>query len=317
MNIPALTGLHHVTAITGNAPANHAFYTRILGLRLVKKTVNQDDVSAYHLFYADALGTPGTDLTFFDWPHIGPATGGVGTVSEIGLRLAGGAESLKWWQTWFAKNSVAQGSIESVGSLPTLSFTDPEGQKLRLIAESRTETETEERPWRGSPAPAPAAIRGLGTARLSVRRFEPTARILTDLLGFRQIEESVFETGAGGPRAQLRLEVLPDAPFGGHSGTGGVHHIAFRTPDPQTHQLWLQRLTDFGIGTSGIIDRFYFKALYFREPGGILFEISTDGPGFASDEDPEHLGEKLALPPFLESRRAQIEAGLVPLETGS
>jgi glyoxalase family protein len=311
----SITGLHHVTAITGNAPANHAFYTKILGLRLVKKTVNQDDVSAYHLFYADELGSPGTDLTFFDWPHIGPAIPGVGTISEIGLRIAGGAESLEWWQNWFKEHSVRHGSIEPAGSLPTLRFTDPEGQKLRLIAENRTETEAEERPWRGSPAPAAAAIRGLGTAKLAVRRFEPTARILTEVLGFRQISEFVFETGAGGPGAQLSLEVLPNAPFGGHSGTGGVHHIAFRTPDAETHKLWLQRLTQFGIGTSGIIDRYYFKALYFREPGGILFEISTDGPGFASDEDPEHLGEKLALPPFLEARRAQIEAGLAPLET--
>jgi glyoxalase family protein len=311
----SLIGLHHVTAVTGDAPVNHAFYTKILGLRLVKKTVNQDDVSAYHLFYGDKLGRAGTEVTFFDWPNAGPVVAGVGTISEFGLRIAGGIESLEWWDQWFTKNSVSHKPIKTVGDTPSLSFLDPEGQRLRILAENRIESGALELPWQSTPAPAAAAIRGLGTIRLAVRRFEPTAQVLTEVLGFRQISDFIFETGPGGLGSQVYIEVLKDAQFGGRSGIGGVHHVAFRTTDETTQQFWLQRLTESGIGNSGIIDRFYFKSLYFREPGGILFEIATDGPGFASDEDPEHLGEKLALPPFLESRRTEIEAGLVPLTT--
>jgi glyoxalase family protein len=312
---PALTGLHHVTAVTGNAPGNLAFYTKILGLRLVKKTVNQDDVSAYHLFYGDELGRPGTEVTFFDWPNSGPAVDGVGTISEIALRIPGGRENLEWWNRWFTESSVSHGEIEDHDNVLTLPFKDPEGQPLRLIAEQKADADRSELPWSGSPAPAGSAIAGLGAVTLSVRRREPTARILTEVLGFRSLSESLFETGPGGPGAQIYLKVLPNARFAGHAGIGGVHHVALRTADAETQKLWLQRIADSGLGTSGIVDRYYFKSVYFREAGGILFEIATDGPGFASDEEAAHLGERLALPPFLEARRAAIEAGLTPLNS--
>jgi glyoxalase family protein len=310
----SLSGLHHVTAVTGNAPANLAFYTKILGLRLVKKTVNQDDVSAYHLFYGDEIGRPGTELTFFDWPNSGPTVEGVGTISEIALRIPGGRANLDWWVLWFTKQGVSHGEIESINQVLSLPFTDPEGQRLRLIGEQKPGAEASNLPWKATPAPGGSAITGLGAVTLTVRRREPTARVLTEVLGFRRISESLFETGPGGPGAQIYLNVLANGRFAGHAGIGGVHHVALRTEDEQTQQLWLQRITESGIGASGVIDRYYFKSLYFREPGGILFEIATDGPGFSSDEDPAHLGERLSLPPFLEARRAAIEAGLTPLD---
>ena len=303
-----LTGLHHVTAITGDASANVAFYTQVLGLRLVKKTVDQDDVSAYHLFYGDELGRPGTEVTFFDWPNAGPNHSGAGTVSEIALRVTGRREILSWWKEWFEEKRVKHREIHSggEGESARLPFTDPEGQRLRLVA---AETAVGEQ-WRGSPAPAGAGILGLDAVTLAVRRPESTARLLVDVLGFRSIGEGLFETGAGGPgaRIHLRAGVLPGRP-----GRGGVHHVAFRAPDAKAQSEWRERIVAAGLGASEVIDRFYFLSVYFREPNGILFEIATDGPGFIADEDAAHLGETLSLPPFLEPHRARIEAGLGPL----
>ncbi len=306
---PSLTGLHHVTAVTATAAANLDFYTRILGMRLVKKTVNQDDVSAYHLFYADALGTPGTDLTFFDWAGIPRVRNGAGVVTETALRVGGGADALALWTEWFDKNGVAHGKADTLAGLP---FEDPEGQQLRLVADTRPGAEAGAHPWRGSPVPAEAAVVGLGGVTLTVREFEPTAQVLTEVLGFRvsAADPEVFEVGAGGPGAQLRL-LTSDTPS--RQGAGGVHHVAWSVPDAAEQRAWEGRLTDFEVGSSGIVDRFYFQSLYFRIPGGILFEIATAGPGFTADEDPEHLGERLSLPPFLEGRRVEIERGLKPL----
>ena len=321
-----LLGLHHVTAVTGNAPANLDFYTGVLGLRLVKKTVNQDDVSAYHLFYGDELGSPGTELTFFDWPNSGPARLGAGAVTETALRIPGGRAALEWWVQRFDKLGVQHGEIEPAsapesGSGDSLAFLDPEGQRLRLRAEDRADAEVGPLPWRGSPAPPAAAITGLSAVTLNVRRPEKTIGLLKGVLGFREVATpdggaggAWLETGAGGPGAQVRV-VAADAaaPFGGFTGTGGVHHVAFRVADAETQRAWHEHLAGLGLPVSEIINRFYFRSIYFREPGGVLFEIATDGPGFAADEDPAHLGEKLSLPPFLEPRRAQIEAGLRPL----
>ena len=310
-NQPVLHGLHHVTAITANAQANLDFYTKTLGMRLVKKTVNQDDVSAYHLFYADAIGSAGSDLTFFDWAQIPAVRIGAGTVSETGLRVLGGEASLQQWMKWFDEQKVAHRTIETVSGRPTLGFQDPEGQHLRLIAD--TESATEVHPWHGSPVPLSAAIVGLGSVSLTVADKDQTARFLTGVLGFtnHQSDPGLFETGPGGTGAQLRL-------FGstqrGQDGAGGVHHVAWRVRNEEELLQWQRHLEASGCPTSGEVERHYFKSLYFRIPGGILFEIATDGPGFAADgEDPDHLGEKLALPPFLESRRAAIEAGIKPL----
>ncbi len=308
---PVLHGLHHVTAVTAHAQANLDFYTRTLGMRLVKKTVNQDDVSAYHLFYADAIGSAGSDLTFFDWAHIRAAHLGAGTVSETGLRVLGGEASLHEWVKWFAQQKVRHGTIETVSGRPTLPFQDGEGQHLRLIAETTSATEVH--PWHGSPVPLSAAIVGLGSVSLTVDDFDTTASFLTNVLGFSNspAEAALFETGPGGTGAQLRLHGSTQR---GHDGAGGVHHVAWRVRDSRELSEWQKHLESNGCRTSGEVERHYFKSLYFRIPGGILFEIATDGPGFAADgEDPEHLGETLALPPFLEPHRASIEAGIKPL----
>lgn len=308
---PVLHGLHHVTAITARAQANLDFYTRTLGMRLVKKSVNQDDLSAYHLFYADAVGSAGSDLTFFDWAQIPPVRPGAGTVSETGLRVLGGETSLAAWIKWFDAQSVRHGAIETVSDRPTLAFQDGEGQHLRLIADE--EATTPVHPWHGSPVPLGAAIVGLGSVTLTVANPDLTARFLTEVLGFThpQNDDALFETGPGGTGAQLRLL---GSTRRGEEGAGGVHHVAWRVRDQQELLTWQRHLESHGCPTSGEVERHYFKSLYFRIPGGILFEIATDGPGFAADgEDPEHLGEKLALPPFLEPHRVKIEAGIKPL----
>ncbi|MBV9851869.1 MAG: ring-cleaving dioxygenase [Armatimonadetes bacterium] len=311
-----LTGLHHVTAVTGDAPANLAFYTDTLGLRLVKKTVNQDDVSAYHLFYGDAAGHPGTEVTFFDWPRIGPNVPGAGGISAIALRVPGPA-ALEWWARRLTDVGVQCGDIEERGGRLTLDFADPEGQRLQLVDDGGAPGGT---PWPRSPVPAEHGLKGLDGVALTVRRLGPTAEVLTEVLGMRRAREYerqgrrvvVFEMGAGGPGAELHVEERPDLSRG-HVGAGGVHHVAFRTPDDAEQAAWRGRIRAAGLVTSDLIDRFYFRSLYFREPGGVLFEIATDGPGFAADEDPAHLGERLSLPPFLEPQRRRIEAGLRPL----
>jgi glyoxalase family protein len=323
-----LGGLHHVTAVTGDAAGNVAFYTRVLGMRLVKKTVNQDDVSAYHLFYGDVIGHAGTELTFFDWPNAGPNRAGTGTIAAIALR-APDRESLARWARRFDEQGVAHGAIAERAGRATLVFADPEGQRLELVAPAAGEETTPGGTlWAISPIPAEEQIRGLHAVRLCVARAEPTTRVLTEAMGFRAAGQyelpaenggparivRAFQTGPGGLGTEVQLEVRPDLPRG-RVGIGGVHHVAFRTPNDEQQRAWRERVVDSGIAATPVIDRFYFHSVYFREPGGVLFEIATDGPGFATDEDPAHLGERLALPPFLEPHRAEIEAGLRPLVT--
>jgi len=312
-----LTGLHHVTAVTRTAAANLKFYTETLGMRLVKKTVNQDDVSAYHLFYGDSVGHAGTEMTFFDWRQAAPNRDGVGTISATAFRV-GGPEALAWWQARFDALGVSHGSIKEVAGRATLRFTDPEGQSLSLVSDGGAAGGT---PWDKNAVPVEQGIKGLNGVTLTVQRLAPTADVLVQILGFRQTHEYraegnravvVFETGAGGPGTEVHVAERPDLPPT-RPGAGGVHHVAFRTPDGTEQLEWRRRLVRAGMPVSEQIDRFYFQSLYFREPNGILFEIATDGPGFATDEDAAHLGERLALPPFLEPRRAQIEAGLLPL----
>ncbi|MGH2559266.1 MAG: ring-cleaving dioxygenase [Thermomicrobiales bacterium] len=318
-----LTGLHHLTAVTASAPDNVAFYTGVLGLRLVKKTVNQDDVSAYHLFYGDELGRPGTEMTFFEWARMAPKQPGRGEIAEVALRTPSEA-SLAWWAARFDERGVSHGAIEECAGRASLPFTDREGQRLRLIDDSGGAV-AGGTPWAESPVPVEYGIRGLGAVALTVGQAEPTAAVLTRVMGFTRTGEwsepgipgrrlLTFETGAGGPGATVWLEVRPDLPPA-RLGSGGVHHVAFRTPTDETHQAWQERLVELGLGVTPVIDRYYFRSIYFREPGGILFEIATDGPGFATDEDAAHLGERLALPPFLEPHRTRIEAGLQPLPT--
>lgn len=312
-----LHGIHHVTAVTGAAPENLTFYSEVLGLRLVKKTVNQDDISAYHLFYGDAIGHPGTELTFFDWPQAVPYRPGTGTIAVTGLRVPG--EALDWWAARLTTAGVRhEGVVERAGRR-TLAFLDPEGQHLHLVDNGDAPGGT---PWAGSPVPANYGIVGLGPMTLCLARPEPTVRVLTQVLGFREAGEyasledgepvRVYSVGEGGPGAEVHLAVRPQLRRGA-VGIGGVHHVALRTPNEAEQLEWQQRLTSAGLHATPVIDRFYFRSVYFREPGGILFEIATDGPGFATDEDTAHLGEGLALPPFLEPMREEIEAGLRPL----
>ncbi|HSI40451.1 MAG TPA: ring-cleaving dioxygenase [Xanthobacteraceae bacterium] len=312
-----LTGIHHLTAITADAAGNHAFYTRTLGMRLVKKTVNQDDVSAYHLFYADAEASPGSDLTFFDW-RAPRERRGTHAVVRTYLRVAGSA-SLDYWAARLTAAGVAHGGVSLRDGRSVIDFEDPEGQRLSLLDDGGSGPA---HPWDRSTVPAEHQIRGLGPIVMSVPDLAPTELVLTRVMEMRKARAyeqdgasvHVFEMGEGGPAAELHVAVEPHLRPAGQ-GAGGVHHVAFRTPDETQYAAWAARLKDLRVPSSGPVDRFYFRSLYFREPNGILFEIATDGPGFAQDEPAETLGESLALPPFLEPRRAQIEAGLRPLET--
>ncbi len=302
--------IHHVTAVTAQIGLNLEFYTRTLGLRLVKKSVNQDDVSAYHLFYADAVGSPGTDMTFFDWPNIGANTPGGGTISTTSFRVPG--EALEWWEA----------RLEAAGAFPEtdrdelgrarIQFTDPEGQRLELVDDSRIPGGST-KPWSEAVA-AERALRGIVGVDLISTRPMATSRVLTELLGYKFVpgSEGTFETGDEGSYASIRLH-QPDSRRVGRVGAGGVHHVAFRVADDDELSELQAKIEAAGLSTSGYVDRFYFHSVYFREPGGVLFELATDGPGFASDESVDSLGKQLALPPFLEPRREEIENGLKPL----
>jgi len=310
-----LTGIHHLTAISARPRDNLAFYTGLLGMRLVKKTVNQDDVSAYHLFYADGKANPGTDLTFFDFAAA-PERRGSNSISRTGLRVAG-EPSLGYWRDRLRGAGVDVGDVVEVDGRLTMPFQDGEGQRLVLIDDGGAGAAW---PWERSPVPAQHQIRGLGPIVLTVQEMSRTAFVLTEVMNMRRERDyaahgahiHVFAMGEGGPAAELHVIEQKDAPPA-RQGAGGVHHVAFRTPDEPQYHAWAHRLTELQIPNSGEIDRFYFRSLYFREPNGILFEIATDGPGFATDEPMEALGEKLALPPFLEPRRREIEAGLQPI----
>jgi glyoxalase family protein len=314
-----LHGIHHLTAITANARGNYEFYTDVLGMRLVKKTVNQDDVSAYHLFYADGKGSPGTDLTFFVWPAT-PEQRGTHSIVRTGLRIAG-ENAFEWWQSRFQSHSVKHGAVTTRDGRLTLDFEDPEGQRFGLVEDGRAGSVY---PWEESPVPPEHQIRGLGPITISVPRLDRTARILEDVLGMHAVRQyglgggstiHVYEMGSGGPAAELHVAVEPELPFA-RQGAGGVHHLALRTTKEE-HDGWVERLAEARIASSGPIDRFYFRSLYFRDPNGILFEIATDEPGFTADEPLETLGESLSLPPFLEHRRREIEARLKPLKGSS
>jgi glyoxalase family protein len=317
--IMQLHGIHHLTAITADARANHAFYTKVLGMRLVKKTVNQDDVRVYHLFFADGAASPGTDLTFFEFP-IPPEQRGTRSIMRTGLRV-NGAAALQYWADRLAQNGVKMGKIETIDARLSLDFEDPEGQRFRLIDDRGM---GDAHPYAKSPVPAPYQIRGLGPIGLSVPKLARSTQFLREVYDMRlersYIEPSngsethVYAMGPGGPAAELHLIEEPDAPIA-REGAGGVHHVAFRVADEAEYSAWDARYRALGLRSSGPVDRFYFRSLYVREPNGILFELATDGPGFATDEPFETMGTRLALPPFLEPRRTQIEAGLHPLIT--
>jgi glyoxalase family protein len=313
-----LRGLHHVTAISAQIRDNHRFYTRSLGMRLVKRSVNQDDVGAWHLFYADAKGSPGTDLTFFDWA-MAPERRGTRAISRTALRVSG-RETLEWWAGHLAEQGVRPAPVVERDGRLVLEFDDPEGQRLALIDDAG---QGEAFPWDRSPVPAEHQVRGLGPIQLSVPTLAPTDALLQRVLGMRPVREyphaerpahtvHVYEMGPGGAGAEVHVAEQPDLPVT-RQGAGGVHHVAFRARDDD-YDAWAERLNTLGVPNSGKVDRYWFRSLYFREPNGILFEIATEGPGFGVDEDMETLGEKVVLAPFLESRREEIIGNLKAID---
>ncbi|MFO7169652.1 MAG: ring-cleaving dioxygenase [Chloroflexota bacterium] len=313
-----LLGIHHLTAVSAKIRENHHFYTRTMGMRLVKRSVNQDDVSAYHLFYADAKGTPGTDLTFFDWP-VPPERRGTRSITRTCLRVAG-REALEWWAEYLRERGVRAGEIDERDGRLTLDLEDPEGQRLALVDDGGA---GEAHPWERSPVPAAFQVRGLGPIVMSVPSLRSTDVLLQRALGMRLVREyphpehprhtvHVYEMGPGGAGAELHVAEQPDLPPA-QPGAGGVHHVAFRIPDGD-YDAWAERLNALRIPNSGKIDRYWFRSLYFREPNGVLFEIATDGPGFTVDEDEATLGEKVVLAPFLEPQREAILANLKPID---
>jgi glyoxalase family protein len=308
-----VTGLHHVTAIAGPAQENLDFYAGVLGMRLVKRSVNQDDPGTYHLFYADAEGRPGTDLTFFPWSHLAPSRAGHGLSSEVGLAIPAG--SLSFWTQRLAHYGITTAPTERRFGANVIPLTDPHGLRVALV-----ETEQAQRrpftPWEHSTVPAERQIRGLETARLREHDLEPTTAFLTQVLGFELLgtEDGWHRYGVSGglSGAYVDIQAAPETRRGAW-GVGSIHHLAWRVDDA-THQQAVRQLVETaGRRPTPVIDRFWFQSVYFTEPGGVLFELATDGPGFAVDEDPAHLGESLVLPPWLEGHRAQITAALPPL----
>jgi glyoxalase family protein len=314
-----LHGLHHVTAISAQIGQNAHFYTQVLGLRLVKKSVNQDDTSAYHLFYADKVGSPGTDMTFFDWPQVPPDGRGTDSIASTAFRVQG-QEALDYWQSRLQEHGVMVGEVERFDGRDILRFEDPEGQRLILVDDQGAPYEGVI--WDETDVPQAYALRGFYAVMLSVPRLERVEPILTQLLNFHESrrapladgqEAIIYEMDGGGPGRQVWLLEEPGE-RSARTGAGGVHHVAFRVSDAEEQKQWHQRIRRVGLPISSIIDRYYFQSIYFRISNGILFEIATDGPGFATDEDLETLGQRLALPPFLEPQREQIEARLKPIE---
>jgi glyoxalase family protein len=307
---PGVHGLHHITAIAGPAQENLDFYAGVLGMRLVKKSVNQDDPGTYHLFYADAEGHPGTDLTFFPWSEMAPPRRGHGLAVEVSLEIPPG--SLGYWQDRLAKYGHRPGPVETSFAEATLPVTDPHGLDLRLV--ERSESRRRFSPWEGSTVPPERQIRGLHGARLWERDPAGTARFLIETLRFQKLGQEGPWTRYGFERAAGIVDVResPEAARGAW-GVGSVHHLAWSVPDEAQQLVVREQVHAAGARPTPVIDRFWFRSVYFLEPGGVLFEVATEGPGFAVDEDPSRLGESLVLPPWLEPSRARIEAALPSL----
>jgi glyoxalase family protein len=306
-----IEGLHHVTCIAGDAQDNVDFYSGVLGMRLVKKSVNQDSPGTYHLFYADGTGHPGTDITFFPWPEMAPARPGVGLTMEVSLAIPLG--TVDYWAERLVEHNVAVGEIEIRRRTSAISFTDPHGLPVTL---HETGDDREFTPWQESPVPVERQIRGLHSVRLWERDLAATATFLTGVLGFIDAgvenEWTSFEIAGGGSGRYLEIREIPDAERGAW-GTGGIHHVAWRVPDVDTELKVRERIDRARRRPTEVIDRFWFKSVYFLEPGGVLFELATDGPGFTVDEDLKTLGEQLVLPPWLEPHRKEIESQLPPI----
>jgi glyoxalase family protein len=308
----AVRGIHHITAIAGPAQENLDFYAGILGMRLVKRSINQDDPGTYHLFYADAEGHPGTDLTFFPWAQMAPPRVGHGLAVEVALEVP--ADSLPWWQARLERYGVKTSAVEHRFGDAVFPVVDPHGLRLALT-ESARGIQRPFSPWDGSVIPVARQIRGLYGAQLWERDSAASVEFLTTVLGFVRLgaEHGWTRYGFADAPGILDLRDTPDARRGAW-GVGSVHHLAWAVADEEEQLRVRAQVEDGGSRATPVIDRFWFKSVYFKEPGGVLFELATEGPGFSVDEDPAHLGEALVLPPWFEPARAEIERSLPPLK---
>ncbi len=312
-----LKGIHHVTAITSSAEKNYEFFTNILGMRLVKKTVNQDDIQTYHLFFADDVGGAGTDMTFFDFPGIPKGEHGTNEISKTSFRVPTDA-ALEYWVKRFDRLEVKNTGIQEQFGKKIISFVDFDDQQYQLISDENNEGVAAGVPWQKGPIPLEHAITGLGPIFIRIANFDYFKEMMEKVLLFKEIDNEgsfhLFEVGEGGNGAQVIVEhnsTLQQA----RQGFGTVHHTAFRVEDRSVLEEWIKRMESFQFHTSGYVDRHFFESLYVRVAPQILFEFATDGPGFMGDETYETLGEKLSLPPFLEPKRDQIEKLVRPIDT--
>jgi glyoxalase family protein len=307
-----VSGLHHITAIASDPQRNLDFYADLLGLRLVKRTINFDDPRTYHFYYGDSRGTPGTILTFFPWPNARRGGRGTGQIDATAFTTA--PESFDYWLERLKENHVSAERAPTRFGQNVIRFADPDGLMLELIA---SEPEREVEPWPESTVPPEHSLRGFHSITAALEGYERSAKLLTEVFGYELAQEEANRfrfsaRDASGPGRAIDLLCMPDTQHG-RGGAGTVHHIAFRTPDDASQRVCREQLVEFGFNVSPVMDRTYFHSIYFREPGGILFEIATDPPGFTADETVEELGHKLRLPPWMEEARAQIERVLPPI----
>ncbi|PTL40113.1 ring-cleaving dioxygenase [Alkalicoccus saliphilus] len=312
-----LKGLHHVTAITSSAEKNYEFFTYVLGMRLVKKSVNQDDIQTYHLFFADDEGSAGTDMTFFDFPGIPKGSHGTDEIYKTGFRVPDD-KALEYWVKRFDKYEVSHSGIKEQFGRKIINFSDFDDQQYMLVSDEHNEGVAPGIPWQNGPVPLEFAITGLGPLHIRVSQFDHFKEVLEKVMFMKEKASEgslhLYEMGEGGSGAQVIVEynaVLPQ----GRQGFGTVHHAAFRVADRSVLEEWISHMHQTGFPTSGYVDRFFFESLYARVAQGILFEWATDGPGFMGDEPYETLGEKLSLPPFFEDQREQIESKVRPIDT--
>lgn len=308
-----ITGHHHISMITKNASKNNHFYKKVLGLRRVKLTVNQDSPSMYHLFFGDRTGSPGTELSFFEIPMVGRTQRGTNAITRIGL-LVPSVESLQFWRQRFVAFGVTHGEVTQYANRPALHFEDAEG--LQMVLQVSAEKVAHWQTWEKSDVPAEHQIQGMGTVEVTVANLTSFASTVTELFGYSTLsnteDEAIFQSVEGEVFGEI-VALKKDGP-NEKPGKGSIHHIAIRIKNDEELAYWEEQVRARGFMTAGIVDRYYFKSLYFREENGILFELATDGPGFTIDGDVERLGEQLDLPPFLEARREEIVADLKPIE---
>ncbi|MCD4645976.1 hypothetical protein S3E15_02025 [Bacillus mycoides] len=309
-----IPGHHHISMVTKNAKTNNNFYRDVLGLRRVKKTVNQDNPFMYHLFYGDLTGSAGTELSFFEMPNVGRTIRGTNAITQIGL-LVPSIESLTFWKRRFESLQVAHGEITTYAGRDALHFEDPDGLRLVLLNNKDEEVPEYWTAWDESSVEQNHRILGMGTVEMTVRSLNKLSKTLTGLFSYKEVSRSDDEGIYQSIDGQSFGEILVKQQDGESErpGKGSIHHLAIRVKNDEELSYWNEAVKDKGFQSTGIIDRFYFKSLYFRESNGILFEIATDGPGFTVDSTVEELGKDLDLPPFLEERRKEIEEKLIPL----